>query len=64
MTDASVTARALAARLAALLASIDSGEMTASAATRYRIEGAIVALDVLNGTDTADILDRLGDGQP
>lgn len=64
MTDSTVTARDLADRLAALLAAIDSGELTASAATRYRLEGAVVALDVLNGEAPADILDRLGDGQP
>lgn len=50
----------LTALLVELLRAIDSGEMSASAATRYRIEGAVVALDVLAGADSVSVLARLG----
>ncbi|MDN5854539.1 MAG: hypothetical protein L0K86_17155 [Actinomycetia bacterium] len=45
--------------LAALLAEIDAGRLDATATGRARIEGAIVALDVLSGAEPADIVDRL-----
>jgi len=40
---------ALADDLRAMLAKVDSGDLDASAAMRYRIEGAIAALDVVQG---------------
>lgn len=49
----------LADQLRAMLAAIHSGELVASAATAYRIEGAIVALDALGGESIEDIVERL-----
>ena len=51
--------KALAETLEAVLASIDAGELTASASTRLRLEGAIVALEAVLG-DPSTLLDRLG----
>ena len=41
-----------------LLAAIDEGEMTASTASRHRIEGAVVALGAVLG-DLDDLRERL-----
>lgn len=60
MTDRGAQPDELSALLVGLLAAIDSGEMSASAATRYRIEGAVAALDVLAGADSRTVLARLG----
>lgn len=45
--------------LRAVLAEIDAGRMDASVVFRARIEGAVVALDVVLGADVATVLDRL-----
>jgi hypothetical protein len=45
--------------LRAVLAEIDAGRMDASVVLRARIEGAVVALDVVLGADVATVLDRL-----
>lgn len=45
--------------LRAVLAEIDAGRMDASTVLRARIEGAVVALDVVLGADVATVLDRL-----
>ncbi len=45
--------------LCAVLAEIDAGRMDASTVLRARIEGAVVALDVVLGADVATVLDRL-----
>lgn len=62
MTDKTDAAEELSRLLMELLDSIHSGELAASAATRYRIEGAVVALDVIGGADAASVLARLGIG--
>ena len=49
----------LTARLSELLARIDDGELVASAATRNRVEGALVALRVLDGDDPSTIVEAL-----
>jgi hypothetical protein len=54
------TAEELSRLLNGLLDAIQSGEVAASTATRYRIEGAVVALDVLGGADPAALVVRLG----
>jgi hypothetical protein len=48
----------LAAQLQGLKGQIESGEMTASIATRYRLEGAVVGLNAALG-QIEDVLDRL-----
>lgn len=48
----------LAVMLQGLLTAIEEGEMTASTATRYRIEGAVVALGAVLG-DLDDLRQRL-----
>lgn len=45
--------------LRAVLAEIDAGRMDASTVFRARIEGAVVALDVVLGVDVTAVLDRL-----
>ena len=50
----------LADRLEHLLGLIDRGELTATATMRYRIEGAITALRVVQG-DTEALARLLGD---
>lgn len=56
---------ALAESLRALLTAVhDDAEMTASASTRARIEGALVALDVVLGADSTTALARLTDPSP
>ncbi len=60
MTDNAEAAEELSRLLVGLLDAINSGELVASTATRYRIEGAVVALEVLSGADTASVLARLG----
>lgn len=62
MTDNAEAAVDLSRLLAGLLEEINSGALVASTATRYRIEGAVVALDVLGGADAASVLARLGIG--
>lgn len=52
-------AEAQAQSLRALLAAIDAGELRCSTATRYRLEGAAVALESLLG-DLSDLLPELG----
>jgi hypothetical protein len=52
-------AEQLAALLRRVLDEIDTGQMDASAVFRARIEGAVVALDVVLGADAATVLDRL-----
>lgn len=49
----------LAESLAKLLAFVRSGEMDASVAMTYRIEGAVVALQAVLGADREAILERL-----
>lgn len=60
MTRPGLRADELSVLLAGVLAAIDAGELAASAAARYRIEGAVVALDILGGADPAEVLARLG----
>jgi hypothetical protein len=52
-------AEQLAAMLRGVLGEIDAGRMDASAVFRARIEGAVVALDVVLGADAATVLERL-----
>jgi hypothetical protein len=59
MTRRRVGAEQLAAVLRGVLDEIDAGRLDASAVFRARIEGAVVALDVVLGADTATVLDRL-----
>jgi len=47
--------------LRAVLVEIDAGRMDASTVLRARIEGAVVALDVLLGADVTTVLDRLAE---
>jgi hypothetical protein len=54
-----VVAEQLAAMLRGVLGEIDAGRLSASAVFRARIEGAVVALDVVLGADAATVLDRL-----
>lgn len=54
-------AEQLILQLRAVLTRIDSGELDASTVLRARIEGAVVALDVVLGADPAAVLDRLID---
>ena len=51
---------ALASDLRALLARIDAGDLTASTAVRYRLQGAVVALGAASG-DLADVAAALLD---
>jgi hypothetical protein len=53
----------LADRLRGLIAMVDNGEMTASTAMRYRLEGAAVALEAVLGQDSS-LLDSFGDRVP
>lgn len=62
MTDDTEAAEELSRLLSGLLDAIHSGSLAASTATRYRIEGAVVALDVIGGADAASVLARLGIG--
>ena len=50
----------LADHLLNLLGVIDAGEIKTSAATRHRIEGAIVGLSALDGATAGEIIERLG----
>jgi hypothetical protein len=54
-------AEQLAAMLRGVLGEIESGRMDASTVFRARIEGAVVALDVVLGTDAATVLERLAE---
>lgn len=49
---------ALAEQLRRALVAIDAGELTASTATRYRLEGAVSALDAVLGVSST-LLDGL-----
>jgi hypothetical protein len=59
MTRRQVGAEQLAAVLRGVLGEIDAGRLDASVVFRARIEGAVVALDVVLGADAATVLDRL-----
>jgi hypothetical protein len=50
----------LADQLEALLACLDADEMSASAATRYRIEGAVAALQAVSGRLGSSLTASLG----
>jgi hypothetical protein len=54
-----VAAEQLAVMLRGVLGEIDAGRLNASAVFRARIEGAVVALDVVLGADATTVLDRL-----
>jgi hypothetical protein len=56
----------LADRLRALLGQIDAGNLDATRAMRYRLEGAIAALDAALGRPSTLLGDLLGDlpGEP
>ena len=41
-----------------LRASIEAGDINASAAMRYRVEGALVPLEVLRGAEVPAIIER------
>jgi hypothetical protein len=49
----------LAQNLRRLLLAIETGEMSATAATRHRLEGALAALEAVLG-DPSTLLERLG----
>lgn len=49
----------LADQLRRLLDAISAGDLAASAATQHRIEGAVVALDILAGKDPHELVSRL-----
>jgi hypothetical protein len=49
----------LADRLRGLIAMVDNGEMSASTAMRYRLQGAVVALEAVLGCDPS-LLASLG----
>jgi hypothetical protein len=53
-------ARQLRDGLRRMLDRLESGELTASAATRHRIEGAVVALSVVLGESSAEALGLKG----
>jgi hypothetical protein len=46
----------LADLLRGLIAMVDTGEMTATTAMRYRLEGAVATLDAVLGRSTAGTL--------
>lgn len=50
--------RELGEQLRGLLAAIDADELTASAEMRHRIEGAVVALAILDGAAVDDLAER------
>lgn len=54
----------LADQLRRLLDAISAGELTASPAVRHRIEGAVVALEILAGTDPDEVVSRLVSPKP
>lgn len=49
----------LATSLQGLLSRLHTGELDASAASRYRVEGAVVALRVALGERSDDLVDEL-----
>ncbi len=51
----------VAARLRAVLAAVRAGELDASGAYRARLEGAVLALDLVDGNDLGTVLARLQD---
>lgn len=59
MNEEAVTA--LVGSLRWTLAEVDAGRMEASDRMRARIEGAVVALEVVLGADAATVLERLAD---
>ena len=54
-------ARDLAATIRLVLASVDATDMTCSTATRYRLEGALAALEALAGDPSSLISDLAPD---
>jgi hypothetical protein len=50
----------LADRLRGLIAMVDNGEMSATTAMTYRLQGAVVALDAVLGREST-ILDSFGE---
>lgn len=58
------TVTAMAGSLRAMLAEVDAGRLEASDRMRARIEGAVVALDVVLGADAATVLERVADPPP
>ena len=53
--DLRVVASDSAAALRRLLAAIEVGEISSSAAVTYRIQGAVIALDALVGGESPDL---------
>lgn len=51
--------QALAASIRSTLALIDAGSLSASTATTYRLQGAVVAVDSVLGGDQKDVLSSL-----
>lgn len=54
----------VAESLRRLLGQVAAGDLVASTPTRYRIEGAVAALDAITGGDPAALLARLTEGEP
>ena len=55
---------ALADDLTRMLSLIETGEMKATAATRHRIEGGLVVLEVVLGRSARLAFDGLASGRP
>jgi hypothetical protein len=53
----------LAEQLAAVLQAMDSEDLAGSAATRYRIEGAVIALNALGGVGADELLQLIQAGR-
>ena len=45
-------------RLRGLIAVVDEGEMTATTAMTYRLQGAVTALDAVSGSSLTDITEN------
>jgi transcription elongation GreA/GreB family factor len=52
---------ALAAELRTMLDKIEAGDLEATTSMRYRIEGAITALEVVLGKTSMDVFEELRD---
>jgi transcription elongation GreA/GreB family factor len=52
---------ALSSELRAMLDKIEAGDLDAAKAMRYRIEGAITALEVVLGKTSMDVFEELRD---